>query len=117
MKVVSVRNMHRSTLYKGNMNGNFVSEIGDYKEMGIGFIQAIFNGNDTTNGTFRLLVSIDHRDDTFALLPGSEQGTDGSCPSVGWNLSSIGWRFVKVEFIANGNTTGNCEIIAVGKLS
>lgn len=115
MNVVSIRNMHKSVIYDGPMGGNFSSEIGDFKEMAIGFIQAIYEGNDNTDGVFRLLVSIDDREDTFALLPGSEQGTDGTCPSVGWNLCCIGYRFVKVEFIANGNTQGNCYIIAVGK--
>lgn len=116
MNVVSIRNMHKTVLYDGVMNGNFTSKTGDFKEMAVGFIQAIFNGNDTTNGIFRLLVSIDDRDDTFALLSGSEQTTDGDCPAIGWNLCCIGYRFIKVEFIANGNTQGNCRILSVGKL-
>jgi len=116
MNVTSIRNMHKTVLYDGPMTGDFTSETGDFKEMAVGFIQAIFTGNDTTNGIFRLLVSIDDRDDTFALLSGSEQSTDGDCPAVGWNLCCIGYRFIKVQFIANGNAAGSCTVLAVGKL-
>lgn len=112
---VLVRNLNTSRLYYGNAADDFVSDVADFKEMSIGFVQAIYGAPTEHKGTFRLLVSGRIELDTFALLPGSEQIMDASCPAVGWNLCCIGWRFLVVEYVANGQEDMPIEVIAIGK--
>ena len=114
-KRVYVRNINTSRLYLGPMTGDIITDFGDFKEMALGFVQAIYTGQTEYKGTFRLLVSGRCEAETYAQLPGSEQTIDPTCPSVGWNLCCIGWRFLRVEYFANGQANGNMEIIALGK--
>lgn len=115
MNVISCRNLAKVVLYEGAMGSNFESKIADFKEMSIAFIQFIYTGNDNITPQLQLWVSIDDKDLTFAYLPDSAQTLVADNQSICWNISSIGWRFLKLKFIANTNLNGTCRILAVGK--
>ena len=92
------------------------NEIGDFKASVIGFIQAIYSGLTDYSGTFELWVSTVCEPNSFAKHPCSEIKVDSDCSSVSWNLSAIGFRFIKIKYVANGETTGTIDrIVAIGK--
>lgn len=112
---IKIRNVYTAKLYDGPLTDDFYSEIGDFREMAIGFIQAIYSDIDSNLGEFKLLVSLEKGPETFAVLSSSEQTMGGTCNSVAWNLVAMGYRFIKIQYTANGGSTGNVRIIAIGK--
>lgn len=114
---VPVRNINKSLLYDGPMDVAFRSSVGDLKEMALGYIQAIYTGNDATDGTFELFVAASFcgNDDHFARYPGGLLSMDASCGSIGWNIICAGYRFFQIRYTPNSVTTGDCEIIAIAK--
>jgi hypothetical protein len=117
-KAILVRNTDQVFLYNGPMDVDFKSDIGDMREMNLGFIQVIYNGNDIYTGKFQLYISniyCNDGDDSMFAKYGPEISMDALCGSIGWNLSKIGYRFVQVRYAANGISSGTTRIIARGK--
>ena len=98
-KRITARNINTSILYDGSMDTDFISDPIDFKEMALGFVQAIYKDNTTHQGSFRLLASGRIELETFAVLPGTEMAMDDTCPAVGWNLCCLGYRFLRVQYI------------------
>ena len=117
-KAILVRNIDQIYLYNDTMAIDFKSDIGDYREMNLGFIQIIYSGTAIYDGYFQLYVSniyCNDLDDTMFAKYGEPLTMDLTCGSIGWNLSKIGYRYVQVRFIKNNIFEGNCKIIARGK--
>jgi len=112
---IKIRNIYTAELYNGPLDEDFYSEVGDFREMAIGFIQVIYTGINNPLGEFKLLVSLEKDPATFAVLPSSEQNMGGVCNSIAWNLVAMGYRFIKIQYTANGGSTGSARIIAIGK--
>jgi len=114
-KRIYARNTNTSIIYNGVMDSDFISDPIDFREMSLGFIQAIYGTPTNFWGSFRLLVSSRLELETFVYLDGSDKSMDDTCPGIGWNLCCIGYRFVRIQYFANGQVGGNMEIIACGK--
>ena len=118
IKRVSVRNLEKAILYNGSLGADFRSDVGDLKEMALGYVQAVYTGHDAFDGVFELFVAntfCGESTDHFARYPNSQLQIDAGCGSVGWNLVCAGYRFFQIRYTANSVTTGDVEIVAVGK--
>jgi hypothetical protein len=111
----TVRNTHKTPIFEGSMGADFISTVGDFREMSIGFIQAIYDGVDAFDGSFEIFVGIENDESTFARLPNSALVMDADCNSICWNLCCIGYRFFYVKYTANSVTTGTVKLLARGK--
>ena len=95
---------------------DFNSDVGDFQDSTVGFIQATYSSLTVFSGCFELFVSIICDPTTLVLLPNSKQCADAKCPAVGYHLTQIGFRFFQLRYTANGETTGTIDrIVAVGK--
>ena len=114
-KRIYARNTNTSVVYNGPMNSDFISDPIDFRNMSLGFIQVIYGSPLNFLGSFRLLVSSRLELETFVYLDASDKIMDITCPGIGWNLCCIGYRFVRVQYFANGQGSDEMEIIACGK--
>jgi hypothetical protein len=117
-KAILVRNTDQIFLFNGSLADDFKSDIGDLREMTLGFIQIIYSGSAIYDGYFQLYISNiycnDSNDSMFAKY-GEPITMDTTCGSIGWNLSKIGYRFIQIRFTKNNVFEGSCRIIARGK--
>ena len=118
LKATLVRNTDQSYLYDGDLTSDFKSDVADFREMTMGFVQVIYKDTDIYDGEFQLYVSniyCNDGDDSMFAKYGEAILMDTTCGSVGWNLTKIGYRFGQVRFLKNNVFEGSCKIIARGK--
>jgi hypothetical protein len=117
-KAVLVRNTDQIFLYDGPIDTDFKSDIGDLREMTLGFVQVIYKDNNLYDGYFQLFVSniyCNDGDDSMFAKYGEPLDMDSSCGSIGWNLTRVGYRFIQIRFTKNNVSSGTARIIARGK--
>ena len=117
-KAVLVRNTDQIHLYDDILGADFKSDVGDMREMTLGFVQVIYKNTDIYDGYFQLYISniyCNDGDDSMFAKYGEPLLMDGTCGSIGWNLTKIGYRFIQIRFIKNNVFEGTCKIVARGK--
>lgn len=117
-KAVLVRNTDQIVLYDGPINIDFHSNVGDMREMTLGFIQIIYKDTAIYDGSFGLYISniyCNDGDDSMFASYGQSMAMDSGCGSIGWNMSKIGFRFIQIRYVKNNVIAGSCKIIARGK--
>ncbi len=121
MPIVNAQNLNRAYLTKtGPMRADFVSDIVDFKDMQVGSIQVKWSGNDALDGEIFVEGSNVPEDDWFdevnlgyKIL--DDDGTKGKRKNQLFNLGLLGFRYARVKYFKGANTTGEIEIIALGK--
>lgn len=97
------------------LNSGFVSDqIMDFKEMNVGFIQLIFDGQGLSDGKFFLEVSLLHDPTTFIRLEDSEKSMSG-CDSVAYSLCNFAWRFARLAFESGAVAQGTLTVYTRAK--
>jgi hypothetical protein len=117
-KAVLVRNTDQVILFDGSLDTNFHSDVGDLREMTLGFIQIIYNGTAIYDGSFQIYISniyCNDGDDSMFAKYGQPVTMDSQCGSIGWNMSKIGFRFIQIRYTKNNVFEGSCRISARGK--
>jgi hypothetical protein len=114
--IIPVRNL---TLRKVDdavsLASSFESQnIMDFKEMNVGFIQLIFDGQGASDGKFFLDVSLLCDPATFIRLPDSEKDMAG-CDSVAYSLCNFAWRYARIVYEAGGTAQGTVTTWARAK--
>lgn len=112
-----VRNVNKVTLYKGPMNVDFRTDVGDIQDNRLLFVQAMFTGNNDSSGVCELYVGARFcgTDDYLVPFPCGQKQMSDSCPALGWHISDSAFRFFQIRFTANTVMTGEAEIIAIAK--
>lgn len=114
-EIILARNLALAVVENATSVGaDFKSKIIDFKEMNTATVQAIVTGNDATDGTFSLEVSLICDETSFVPYPDSDRTLD-DCTNFGWEYRSFPWRYVRVCYTANSVTTGTVTIYARGK--
>ena len=117
-KAVLIRNTDQIILYDGTIGSDFKGDVGDFREMTLGFIQIIYNGSAIYDGSFQVYISniyCNDGDDSMFAKYGQAVTMDSQCGSIGWNMSKIGFRFIQIRYTKNNVFEGTCRIIARGK--
>lgn len=103
------------------MASDYTSDTIDFTYCMIGSVQITWTGNSASNGEIYLESSLYDDDDWFDEIIGSAvtlsaSGTGrGKKKTVLWSHESMGFRFVRVQYLKGSNTTGTFTIKAAGK--
>jgi len=95
---------------------NFESDIIDFKEMNVAFIQTVQSvAPNNLTGVFSLVVSLLCQEDTFVPYPDSERTLNADCNNFGWSFCCVPFRYARVCYTANTVTSGTIDIYARAK--
>lgn len=92
------------------------SNIADFRNMKVGWVQVWYKNADAYDGSFELFVSGYPDPDSFSKYPDSLNIMDSDCQSLGWDINVLGFRYAFLRYYKGPTiTTGSMEIIAIGK--
>ena len=116
-EIIDVRNTQLRTIIKDqSLAVDFKTDIIDFKEMNVAFIQAVTTIQpDAFDGVFSIVVSIVCYPDTYVPYPDSERTLNTDCNNFGWNFCCVPFRYARVCYTANSVTTGTIDIYARAK--
>lgn len=122
MAILKAEHVNR-TIIMQRVAGNMVpagatvdSDIADFRNMKVGYIQAWYKNNDTHDSSFEVFVSAYPDPDSFGKYPDSLVIMDSDCQSLGWNINVLGFRYAFVRYYKGPTiAAGDMEIIAIGK--
>jgi len=122
MNIISARNVHRAyLLVEAPMGQDLISDIADFREMTIGSVQARWEDNDAADGKLILQASNVPDEAWFDDMECADVILDDDNSQFGkrktklFNLSIIGFRYVRVRYLKGSNTQGKITVFAVGK--
>jgi hypothetical protein len=123
-EIFTARNIHRTRLKEAttnNMNADFISDVIDFKEMVVGSIQVMWDGNNADDATIVVEATnfVEH-ENSFDEIDCSEvtlddDGSKAQRKTKLFNLGIIGWRYARVKYFHGSNTTGSISVWALGK--
>ena len=115
--VIITRNTALRTIVKDqSLASDFKTDLIDFKEMNVAFIQAVETSPpDFFTGEFSIVVSLLCDETTFVPYPDSERTLNALCNNFGWNYCCVPFRYARVCYSANTVTTGTIDIYARAK--
>lgn len=116
MAIITRNNTLRTIAKDVSLASDFESEIIDFNEMNVAFIQTVQTlAPDNFDGTFSLKVSLLCDVDSFTPFPDSERILNASCNNFAWSFCCVPFRYARVCYTANSVTTGTVSIYARAK--
>jgi hypothetical protein len=101
-----------------SLSANFTSQIIDFKEMNVAFIQAVVTTPpDAYDGQFTIKVSLLCDPTTFVHFPDSERTLNASCNNFGWTFCCVPFRYALISYTKGSVTSGIVDLYARAKLS
>lgn len=95
------------------LSADFSTAAVDALYFDMGAVSVLWSGADATDGVFNVAASIDGTN--FCDLPVTNITVDTASGCQLWHLVDIGYRFFRVEFTANTNTTGTANFRYLSK--
>lgn len=95
-------------------NQDIDSNIVNFKEMSVAFIQCVVEDSNADDYTFQLLVSNIKDPNSFVNRDGP-RAKDAGCNGLGWDVHTFGWLYARVRYRQNTNTAGTVKVIARAK--
>jgi hypothetical protein len=115
-EIIPVRNLTlRKVEDAVSLAASFTSEtFMDFKEMNVGMIQLIFDGQGASDGKFSLDVSLICDPTTFCPLPDSEKEMLGF-DAIAYHLCNFAWRYARIRYEAGPTALGTVTVWARAK--
>ena len=114
--VIITRNTTLQKIGSFPLSADFKTDLIDFKEMNVAFIQAVeTSAPDVLTGEFSLVVSLICLEGTFVPYPDSERFLNADCNNFGWSFCCVPFRYARVCYTANTVSTGSIDIFARAK--
>ena len=116
MAIITRNNTLRTIEKNISLASDFTSEIIDFNEMNVAFIQTVeSSAPDNFDGSFSLKVSLLCDVGSFTPYPDSERILNANCNNFAWSFCCVPFRYAQICYTANSVTTGTITIYARAK--